>query len=489
MKKTIASIITVSIGLLLFAVNYKKTNATVKQSVSYNANVPGFFPSNSQDLTFLLDTFFSTIKTPRILIVPHAGYAYSGNIAAKGYQSLLNHTSNISTVILIGPSHKASKEGISLWNATAWQNSLGSVNINTELMNKILTNIPKEYLLSESWHNLEHSLKVQLPFLQKIIPHDFSIVPILTNSINSAQSLAVAIYKALKSELNETLIVISTDLSHYHSIDEAVKKDRTTINTIASLNTDQFISMYQKQEIQACGSAAILTAMFLSNFYMLSFEEIAYSNSAAAILGNKNSVVGYVSAMCYEEPYLDTHKEFLLKVAKQAIKDLFNPSKKATSWDQDLLSQSQLISKPSEVFITIKTKGVLRGCRGNPGSPKPLLIAVKECAQQAAQDSRFVQNPVLEREINSLGIDVSILGKRSIISNPLTEIALGIHGIIIEKNNKSALFLPEVALEQGWSLETTLEQLCQKAGLFPYDWQNDAKMQIFVTKKIKSPSK
>ena len=465
-----------------------KVFASFSKDLIFDANVEGFFEKEKLQLSSQLDNFFNSNSIPRMIVVPHAGYAYSGHTAAKGYEVVKPYADKIKTVILIGPAHKSRKNGVAFWTEQgSWQTALGEVLVDTAFAKALKKNFNVEDLLDNSFYESEHSLKVQIPFLQKILPSDFSIVPILITSLDLAMSLANSIYELTQKSADSTLIVISTDLSHYKSKDLTVSRDLDAAACIASLDTKNFVEKILHDEIEACGAAAVLTAMFLAKMQQWTFETISYSNSADSFIGNPDSVVGYLSAAFYEIPLLKEHEDFLLNLALNKVYSLVKRDDKNKFFLQgskDLISQTLNISIPAKVFVTLKSKDRLRGCIGNLGEPAPLAKTVVSFAQAALSDSRFLNNPIGIDDLKDLSVEISILSDEILLKNPLKEIKLGMHGVILRKNGRSAVFLPEVALEQNWSLPETLEQLCLKAGLDKHNWQQDAQVSVFTSKKF-----
>lgn len=455
-----------------------KTALSKKQGLVLDTSVPGFYPDSPTQLQKMISNFWQNARPLqndqdlKILLVPHAGYVYSGQVAIDGYSSL-HKNKNTKTVVLIGPAHKETEPLIALPGTKYWKTPLGKITINQKLTAKIRKKINPNHLLEnpEKTFANEHSLNVQLPMLQKALTPGFKLVPILINTTDYSQELALAIASVLKNEPN-VLTVISTDLSHYHQVDIAEKKDAQTIKIIKKLDPHKFITADRAGSASACGSAAIATSLFLANLWKCEFAQISYSNSGYSGKKDKSRVVGYLAgAFLQPQPKALSVQDAVLKKVNQATKGRTDPV------------------SPASIFVTLKTNGKLRGCVAN-SKQGSLDQAAQEAAKNALQDSRFKSNRLKHQDLQNLEIEISILSKRRKVQDPINEIVIGRHGVRVEKNNRSAFYLPEVAVEQGWNIAQTLKSLSEKAGLKPHEWLNDANIEIFTTEKIfNSPTK
>ena len=446
--------------------------------VPLNAAVPGFYPSDPVLLKSTMDNFFVKSKVVKMLVVPHAGIVYSGQCAAVGYEKLLGRE-DIKTVIIVGPAHKAIGRGIGIVRQGTWRNELGFVELDEDLAKKIEGCLDPKMLMEESVSSKEHSLKIQMPFLQTVLQRGFKIVPIYCNNIDYAESLAQAIYRSTRGR-NDVFVVVSTDLSHYNPVKNAMNIDQQTISAIASLNASKFVAGCKAGRYQACGAAGVAMAMFLANLSGYVFGELARDTSASSAIGDDKSVVGYLAAEFFTDQLPKKLQDFLLNIARKSIAN--SVAQKETNFAAEVYQRSLLVSK--EVFVTLTKAGSLRGCIGNLGMPKSLYKAVIDSAINATlHDPRFL--PVSQEELNTLEVEISILSAKQKISDPAQEFELGTHGIVIEKNGKSAIYLPEVAVEQHWNVEQALQSLCHKADLPMDAWREGASFSIFTTQKIR----
>lgn len=262
----------------------------------------GFYPANPAELSGMIDGMMARVPEEKPqgeiveLIVPHAGYVYSGVVAAHGYKLLEGR--KFDTVIMIGPSHHAAFNGASIWQSGEWRTPLGTVEVDSELAKAIAGEDPKLEAPSGP-HIPEHSLEVQLPFLQKTLKN-FKIVPILivNPTLENCDILAKAIVRHLKSK--KILILVSTDLSHYHPYEIANKMDKLGLDLVVSGDAGKFGAAMAKGECEFCGEAGVITAMQIANLLgNVKPRLVNYANSGD-VTGEKGKVVGYSSVVFYE---------------------------------------------------------------------------------------------------------------------------------------------------------------------------------------------
>jgi hypothetical protein len=264
-----------------------------------------FYPSSKEELKETVETFLTnavdvTIDSERLygIISPHAGYVYSGIVAAAGYKLLKKFP--VENVVVIAPSHQEYFEGSSVFAGSAYQTPLGIIPVNKEICNAI-ANERDSIRLSIYGHRSEHSLEVQLPFLQLIFPEGFKLIPIVMgiNRLSDIEELSQALNEV--AENYEITLVASSDLSHYHPYDVAVSKDQHLISLLESYDMNQLEEGFLSERLEACGISPILALM---KYALLSgnpiFKKLDYKNSGDTS-GMKSQVVGYVSAAVYEK--------------------------------------------------------------------------------------------------------------------------------------------------------------------------------------------
>ncbi len=406
----------------------------------------------------------------RGLVSPHAGYIYSGIVAAAGYRQI---DPSINTVILIGPSHHVLLRGASIPDVKAYQTPLGNVSL--AKLASTIRKLPLFVPMPEA-HEKEHCLEVQLPFLQVMLK-DFQIVPILTNS---ADPKAVA--AALADHIGEdTLVVASSDLSHYHSYESARSLDRICTDAITK---SEFSSM---PLCEACGKQAILTLMHIAKIKDWCPTLIDYRNSGDTA-GEKGRVVGYASIAFVDRKEVSgkmnkamstEDRKALLTLARSAIEAKLVKGAKVKRPE----SLSPVLTSEKGCFVTLEKLGQLRGCIGTIEPVSSLVECVEENAQNAAfRDPRF---PALtEEELQEIDIEVSVLSVPQRVSfkdgeDLKRKLEPMVHGVILSRGMHRSTFLPQV-WKQLPDKEQFLEHLCLKGGMSPKAWQDpDTEVKVY----------
>jgi len=469
------------------------SSSAFSESKIKKPNVSGqFYEADEQKLSSHLDQFFQDADTApyqdpvELIIAPHAGYAYSGQVAAHSFKAVSKNV--YKTIVILAPSHFVGFDGISIWDEGGFQTPLGIVEVDQEFT-KQLINAHEKFTFRADAFAKEHALEVELPFLQKTFA-DFKIVPVVMGQpdLPTLQEFAKKL-KATIGDRKDVLIVVSTDLSHYHTDTIAREMDERTIKAIKSLDLPGLIKGQQEGNMEMCGFIPVLTALFYAKEKNLSkVEVLKYANSGDVSL-DKDRVVGYVSmvirgnatagAMDIDALTNDQKKE-LLTIAEDAILEHVNNGKKLTVTEDD-----PRLNQQEGAFVTLIKQGQLRGCIGSVIGRGPLYLTVRDMAIAAAsEDPRF--NPVTPGELKELRIEVSVLSKPRPIKS-IDEIKLGEHGVIISQGAfHSGLFLPEVATEWGFTKEEFLSRLAsEKAGLPADAWKNpQTKLEIFTTTKF-----
>ncbi len=428
-----------------------------------------FYPREAdilhKDIVSYMTNSTALPDSPQLLISPHAGYVFSGAVAGKGYATINKHTKR---VIILGPSHYQYFEGIALTNAEYYQSPLGKVKIDVELIARIKKN-PLVVTVPEA-EKPEHSIEVQLPFLQVQL-ENFIVLPILFGHANPED-----VSKLLLPLIDEhTLVVASSDLSHYHEQNQARVTDDRTIATILNRLPNGFID--------GCGEAPIRVIMSLAEKMGLKPLKLDARTSyeTAPQYCSKSKVVGYVSIvylkksivekqLTIEEPqFPDTLKKYLLTLARECLNASVN--------NLPIPSPQKIEGIASEnrgCFVTLTMNGSLRGCIGYIDPIMPLYKAVIENARNAAiMDPRF--SPVTKKEIPSITIEISALTipKELTYKDPddlIRKLKPQIDGVILQKGYCQSTFLPQV-WEQLPDKIQFLEHLSMKAGLSRDDWK------------------
>lgn len=500
-KKLIIIVIVIVIIFPILIFVQRKNKKEMKSKVIRKAAVAGsFYPAEKSVLNSQIEDFFQKVPEKkeegllRILIVPHAGYEYSGQVAVWGFKQLLNK--NYSTVILLGGSHSSWFRGAVIDESDVWETPLGAVEIDKNLAEEIVEEI-EEVTFSTSAHSGEHSLEVEVPFLQTVLK-DFKIVPILFGETN--ETLLDNLVRVLVKNMSKsTLVVVSTDLSHYPSYEIANEVDKTTVDSILSGDSQNFTKTivsqmgkgYSSLETCACGEKAVKVGMRLAQkLGQGEWKLLNYANSGDTA-EDKSRVVGYAaigfwitsdggrmersgtSDSSEVEELGKNQQNKLLEIARRTLESYLKDGKSP----EFEVSDPQLL-EPLGTFVTLRKGGQLRGCIGEFEATEPLWKVVQRMAIEAAvKDLRF--SPVRLNELAEINIEISVLSPLKKIDDP-DEIELGVHGVMIKKGLRKGVFLPQVATETGWDKETFMGQLCsQKAGL-AWDCWKKKDIEIFT---------
>ncbi len=437
-----------------------------------------WYPKDPGALSQLIDHFFQNVQMPSIsqgdilaIIAPHAGYVFSGQVAAYAYKLIQNK--DFESVVIISPSHQYGFEGCSIYPKGGYETPLGIAQIDSYLAAEIskatgFRHIPQA-------HKDEHAVEIQVPFVQRVLPNA-RIVPIVMGIPKKATILRLA--EGLKTVLagKRALVIASTDLSHYLVKEEANRRDKMTASLIQNFDTNELIRLCENRENIMCGGGPVAAALLYGKD-KTEVEILRYSDSSAANQ-DESRVVGYLAAALIAKP---NQKEFhlsrqekkeLLQLAYSTVK-LYVQENKLPEYKPE----SDTLLRKSGAFVTLKKKGQLRGCIGFIEPVLPLHQAVMEASVYAAcRDSRFL--PVSQDELDAIEIEISVLSPLKKILNP-NMVTVGKHGLVIEKDGKKGLLLPQVAVEQSWTRETFLERACLKAGLPENAWRSGADIFVF----------
>ena len=452
-----------------------------------------FYTGDARELSEEVDSFLALHKDDKkysniaAVIVPHAGYYYSGNVAASAYMAI-DAKKQYKRIFLLGPSHHEWLDGASVnTEANYYATPLGNVKVDHE-MAVALTNSDSVFSYRPEAHDREHCLEVQLPFLQRrFAMHNQEMPPIVpiiisTNDYDKLKRMA----EALKPYFtDENLFVISSDFSHYPSYEDACEVDARTGKAVESGDVEEFIATINanarsgKRNLatSACGEFAIITLMLmLDNEYEV--RHLMYQNSGD-ISGEHDRVVGYHSFAVLRKDSTsftlsDADKKALKEIAFNSIRDSLDGKPIA----QPIINSKLLIlNSKCGAFVSLHKHGHLRGCIGHFGEDYPLHEIVAEMARAAAfEDPRFM--PVTHDELNDLDIEISVLTPMRRIQS-LDEFELHRHGIYIKKDYRSGTFLPQVADEVNWTKEEFVGHCSQdKAGL-GWDGWRDAELYVY----------
>lgn len=462
------------VHIILVLIFLFSCNGTVKEP-----SVAGtFYPKDKEKLTELVSNFLSRAeKRPHqgrliALISPHAGYIYSGQVAAYGYNEVKNK--GIKNVILIGPSHRTGFRGASVYAKGSFNTPLGTVKINEKIAEGLLNEDADVRFYPEAYDK-EHSLEVQLPFLQTVLT-DFTIVPILIGSptMKTFEHLVLKLPEILD---DETLLVASTDLSHFHDYSTAKEMDSKVIGAIKTLSAVEIERLMRTGTGELCGGYPVLITLEVAKRAGANMGVLFNYANSGDVTGDKDRVVGYASMGLYHSQLTEQEKRELLDLARNAITEYIT---KGNVPEKEIANPK--LKAEGAVFVTINKKGHLRGCIGHIQPIMPLYQSViKNAVAACSSDPRFP--PMKEEELKDIDIEISILSPLKPLKDVET-IQIGKHGLFIVKGARRGLLLPQVATEYGWDRETFLQQICSKAGLQKDAWKT-ADLYTFTAEIIK----
>lgn len=483
----------VLLSLFIIMETFSQNKPTDRQPVAAGR----FYPADKEILTKDISRLFENCKKSynneivRAIISPHAGYVFSGKIAASAYASIPENTL-FKNIFIIGSSHVMSFDGASVYNTGDYITPLGKVKVNRDIANQLIRD-NKVFNFPTTAHLQEHSIEVQLPFIQYYFKDNPMIVPVIigTNNETTVKKIAEALSPWFTSE---NLFIISSDFSHYPAYNEGNETDHATALAIASGNTGTFLNTLKMNSARKipglvtsmCGWTSGLTLLYLSErIDQLEIKLIDYSNSGDSPLGGKDEVVGYHAIAFIEKKmksdntgdvfsFTDEEKDLLFAIARNSIRSRLYDEKETIPDEKSMPPELKI---PMGAFVTLKINGVLRGCIGRFISSDPLYEVVRASSISSAfEDPRF--SPLTKADYLKTSIEITVLGPLKKISN-INEIVLGKHGIYIKKDFRSGTMLPQVATENGWTVEEFLGYTSRdKAGL-GWDGWRDADLFIY----------
>ncbi len=452
-----------------------------------------FYPADAKELGKMVDDFLARAAPPKLkgpliaLVSPHAGYPFSGPVAAHSYALLRGK--KFERVVVISPSHYESFPFSSVYDGDAYSTPLGQVAIDKAFAAQLVKMSPLIQLSSrghgEVQGHWEHALEDELPFLQRVLGN-FKLVPIVMGEQKYATSralgvaLAKLIQKGARSADGEfdTLIVASSDLSHFHPYEEAVTLDHKTLRATEEWDYFNMSNNFQEQVWEACGGGGIVAAMIAAERLGANRTMVLNYANSGDVTSDKSRVVGYGAVALIQDAVQPRSKgpEFklssrekaaLMSIAKQSVETAVREGKLFQCSPQGM----EALAQERAAFVTLKMKGELRGCIGNIAPRKPLCHMVRDVAVMSAlRDSRF--HPVTVAELNDLEYEISVLSPLRRVTD-WKQISVGRDGLLVRKGETEGLLLPQVATEFHWDRTTLLNETCVKADLPARCWQDE----------------
>jgi hypothetical protein len=468
------------------------------QKVRESVIAGSWYPADPVRLKKQLSDYLDRATPPLIegdltgLIVPHAGYIYSGAVAAFAYKLLFRHL--FDRVLILAPSHQALFSGSSIYNLGGYNTPLGTVPLDRELIETLFKRTDLIRYVPQA-DSKEHSLEIQLPFLQTVLP-TFTLVPIVMGDQDIAycRSLADAIASACSGL--RVLLIATTDLSHYYPYDVAKRMDTAFLDRVNGFDPEGLAEDIKTHKCEACGAGPVVTLMLAARkLGSDSSTTLQYANSGDVTGDSSSGVVGYAAAAFFRHAgskresggteggsrragvdlgYTPEEKKMLRELAYSAIR-----SRCTGQSMPETAVASQRLLEPRAAFVCIHKGKDLRGCIGMIEARDSLWETIKRMAVEAAfGDPRFCA--LVPEELDEIDIEISVLTPLQKIRTP-SEVEIGKHGLYIRKGLSSGLLLPQVATEQGWDQSQFLEWTCKKAGLSKNAWcDHDAEIYTFT---------
>jgi MEMO1 family protein len=452
-----------------------------------------WYPGHPETLKKQVKNYLDEAQSPSLggslvgFIVPHAGYMYSGGVAAYAYKILLEQP--FDRVLIVAPSHRAHFQGASVYRLGGYRTPLGTIPLDSELIDDLFAQ-SSLFDYSPRAEAEEHSLEIQLPFLQVVLP-EFRLTPILVGDQSFAicRKLAEPIVQACRGK--RVLLIASTDLSHFHPYQEAKRLDQVVLDRVASFDPTGLSKDIEKGTCEACGGGPVITVMLAARELGANKAAVLRYANSGDVTGDTRGVVGYMAAALFDNP--GNGKEDPSTKRRRAGIDLgLSPEDRQTLREIALRAirnkclkqpipeppvSSLKLHEPRGAFVCLQKGGDLRGCIGMIEGFGPLHQTVREMAIQAAfSDPRFC--PLQPDEFDDLDLEISVLTPLQRIKDP-SQIEIGRHGLLIRKKSHSGLLLPQVATDHGWDRGQFLEWTCRKASLPPQAWK-DKDVEIYV---------
>ena len=440
-----------------------------------------FYPASAAELSRQVDELLAAVAgrerapAPKALIAPHAGYVYSGPIAASAYAQVRSQRGLIRRVVLLGPVHRVPVRGLALPGVQRFATPLGEVPVDAEAVDA-LRDLP-QVVESPAAHATEHSLEVHLPFLQRVLG-EFSLLPLAVGDA-TAEEVAEVLDRLWGGE--ETLIVVSSDLSHYLPYDAARRIDRDTVDHLLSLDV-------AIDHERACGATPIGGLLLAARRRGLRAELIDLRNSGDTA-GDRRRVVGYAAVAFRPSPSARPGIEddeaadkggVLLAHARSAIAEALRLAPRPAP-------ERAFLQRPGATFVTLRSSGELRGCIGSLQARRPLGADVRANAVAAAfDDPRFA--PLRAAEYDEIDVEVSLLSAAA----PLpvaseydlhAQLQAGVDGLILELGSRRCTFLPQV-WEMLPGAREFVDELKRKAGLRRDFWSDELRFSRYTVEKF-----
>jgi hypothetical protein len=449
-----------------------------------------WYPAAPQALREMAGSLLARAAPPEVpgrllgLVVPHAGYVYSGRTAAQAFKLLEGQ--RFDSVVLVGPSHFLAFDGVAVHDQGDFKTPLGVVPLDRDLIRALAAKDAFIRPLPEA-HAREHSLEIELPLLQTAMP-GFKLVPLVMGSQDAASCRRLAAALAAACTGKSVLLVASSDLSHFHDEHAAQGLDAVFAGDVAAYDVDKLLADLDAGRCEACGGGPVAAVMLAARALGADSATVLAQTTSAAATGDRSRVVGYLAAAFsaagrrtvapptpdrakLPASFTDDEKAALRAIAKNAIQAALEHKRVRPPQ-----AVTPALAQKRGAFVTLTINGELRGCIGRIEADRPLHEVVAAMAQAAAfEDPRFA--PLTAGEFNHAAIEISVLTLPAPVADP-GQIQPGRDGIIMRRFPHSGLLLPQVARQYGWDRDTFLSETCLKAGMKPDCWK-DKRTEIF----------
>jgi AmmeMemoRadiSam system protein B/AmmeMemoRadiSam system protein A len=474
-------------SLLLLGAGAARAEATEEPVVRRSILAGTWYPADPAELRRQVEGYLDAAKSPakelgpvRALIAPHAGHVWSGPTAGHAYAPIRG--AGYRRVVVLAPTHTTRFDGISVPDVTHYETPLGRIPLDGDACRKLRA--VEGFSAVPAAHRREHSLEIQLPFLQVALG-EFRLVPLVVGQPERERypALAAAIRPLLDAG---TLLVVSSDFTHqgprfrYQPFREDIlanvrSLDMRVVDAILARDLETFWKVLDETRATVCGRNAI--GLMLHLLPEVAHGRLLRYSTSADRSGDPTTSVSYVALTFRGEARLtEEERGTLLRLVHETIRKHLAEGARPVLPDDDVTPS---LRARRGVFVTLKRQGRLRGCIGYLVGRKPLWEAVVDNALNAAfRDRRF--RPVTAEELDDLHVEISVMTPLKLVRDPLREIVVGRHGIVLEKRGRRGVFLPQVPVEQGWDLAAYLRHIGRKAGFSDPDaWREDAVLYSF----------
>jgi len=443
--------------------------ACTAKSVQEPAVAGRFYPAQPEELKTMVRSFLDAAGKPKVqgeiygLVAPHAGYIYSGPAAGHAYKEVEGKAYEV--VVVLAPSHTAPMNGVSVLDMDAYKTPLGDVPIDRKSVQALIDRADWISHLPALFAR-EHSMEVHLPFLQTALTPGFKIIPVVIGSPDPQLAKAFAQVLSRQFRGRNVLYVASSDMSHYLPYDLAKTKDTGTLDIIQNGEIETLARQCSTKQSELCGLGPVQVMMHLAKKMGIEGGTVLKYENSGDTAGDRNRVVGYGS-IAFVNPEGDlsfSDKQSLLTLARSTLTAYVEDRQRP-----EIIPGSPALEEQGAAFVTLKSRGQLRGCIGQLRATMPLYRSVVEMTvSSCSRDRRFT--PVKPEELPNISLEISVMSPFMKVGS-VDEIKVGRDGLYLTYMGRSGVLLPQVPGEQGWDRDEYLKGICRKAGLPDKTWE------------------